>query len=243
MGLKHTIQKLEDVPENVRTLYKQDGDKYVLDVEGVVPKERLDEFRTNNIELQKQLDKLKDVDPVKYAELIKIQREIEEGKLIKEGKLEEVVNSRVSEMKRTFEGEKTTLTTQLQTANAQLSTLLIDNAVKTAAVKNGVIPTAIDDVVLRARGTYVVENGTPVPKDASGNVVYGKDGNKPMGVEEWVTNLRKNAPHLFVGSQGSGAGGGNNTGRTDTSKLSPAQKISLGISQGGLLASLPNEAS
>jgi hypothetical protein len=44
MGLKFTVAKLDEVPETVRSMYKQEGTVYVLDVEGVVPKERIDEL-------------------------------------------------------------------------------------------------------------------------------------------------------------------------------------------------------
>lgn len=239
MGLKYQIAKLEDVPENVRSLYRQEGTVFVLDAEDVVPKTRLDEFRTNNIQLQQQLDKLKDVDPVKYAELIKLQQEVEEGQLIKAGKLEEAVNLRVTNMKKDLETQLNGAQTALQQANSQLAVLMIDNAVRQEAVKNGALPTALDDVVLRARTVYSMEKGQPVPKDDKGQIIYGKDGQTPMSMADWLVSLKKNAPHLFAGSQGSGAGGGRGTpGGTDTSKLTPSQKIALGLSMGA--NSLPN---
>jgi hypothetical protein len=99
MGLKHTITKLEDVPENVRTLYVAQGDKFVLDVDGVVPKEKLDEFRNNNIALQQQIDKYKDLDPVKYRELMAIQQKITEKELLDKGEVEKLVELRVTTMR------------------------------------------------------------------------------------------------------------------------------------------------
>lgn len=241
MGLKFQIAKLEDVPENVRSLYKQEGTGYVLDAEDVVPKTRLDEFRTNNIQLQQQLDKLKDVDPVKYAELIQLQQEVAEGQLIKAGKLEEVVTLRVTNMKKDLETQLNGTKTELSQANAQLAMLMIDNAVRQVAVQNGALTTALDDVVLRARTVYSMEKGQAVPKDDKGQVIYGKDGQTPMTINDWLVNLKKTAPHLFAGSQGGGAGGGRNgAGPADTSKMTPSQKISLGLSQAaGMMKDLP----
>lgn len=234
MALKGEITKLEDVPENVRPLYVKEGEKFVLDVEGLVPKAKVDEFRNNNVQLQQQLDKLKDIDPVKYHELTALQRKIDEKELLEKGEVEKVVNLRVGEMKTNFETQIGTLQNENSSAKAQLAVLLIDNAVRIAAAKNGVVPTAIDDVVLRARSLYVVDKGAPVPKNEKGEVVYGKDGTTPMPMDEWLLGLKKNAPHLFVGSQGSGAGGGRGNGHVDTSKMTPAQKIQLGINNGGL---------
>lgn len=230
MGLKHTINKLEDVAEGVRALYVQQGDKFVLDVDGVVPKEKLDEFRTNNITLQQKLDKFKDVDPTKYNELMEIDRKIKEKELLDAGKVDELVELRTTTMRNEFETEKANLTGQLSTANLKLEQLLIDNVVKTAAIKLGVIPEAVDDVVLRAKGLFRIEDGNPIPKQ-DGKVLYGKDGSSPMSVDEWLTGLKSTAKHLFLSSQGSGAGGGGRQGAVNMANLTPAQKIAMGLDQ------------
>lgn len=243
MALKYKIKKLEDVPEAVRGLYKPDGEEFVLDTEGVVPKERLDEFRENNILLQKQLEKLKDIDPAKYRELTELQREVEEGKLLKAGKIEEVVNSRVTAMKRALEEERDGYRTRAESSESQLSVLLIDSAVRNEALKLGVVPTALDDVVLRARTVYKMRDGAAVPHNDKGEVVFGKDGKTPMPMTDWVTALKKTAPHLFANSQGGGAGGGTRTGAIDLSKASAVDKINMGLEAGGLLGRLPAEAS
>ena len=238
--LKAKIKKLEDVAEPLRGFYKQEGDEFVLQTEGMVPKEKLDEFRTNNIALQQQMDKLKDIDPAKYRELVELDREVKAGELIKAGKLEEAVNLRVGSMKADLEGKLSEKETALDRANRQLSSLLIDNAVKSTALRSGVLPSAVDDVVARARGIYVVEDGKVVPKE-NGQVVFGKDGKTPKPIDEWAAELKTSAPHLFAGSQGSGAGGGRNIGGRDMSTMSSTDKISAGLAAGGLLGRMPGE--
>jgi hypothetical protein len=241
MPLKHKIVKLDDVPEPFRVEYKPapDGIGFVLDVDGVVEKARLDEFRNNNIQLQQQLDKLKDVDPVKYRELIKIQQQIDEKQLIEAGKVNEVVELRVTAMREELTTKLDEVTGQNSVLNKQLSILLIDNVVKDAAIKNGVVPTAVDDVVLRAATVFRVVDGHPVPQDAAGKVIYGRDGTTPMSVSDWLVGLKKTAPHLFVGSSGSGAGGGDRTSVIDMSKASPIDKINAGLASAGMLTRLP----
>ena len=124
-------------------------------------------------------------------------------------------------------------------ANQTLSTLMIDNMVRAEASKLGVIPEAVDDVILRAKALYTIKDGVATPM-ADGKVVYGKDGTSPMPIAEWLTSVKKSARHLFLGSQGSGAGGGgNNSGGVDLSKMTPAQKIAYGMRQGGLMSDLP----
>lgn len=232
MALKYLIEKLEDVAEGLRGEYKRREDgKYVLDVDGAVDKSKLDEFRNNNIELQKQIDKFKNIDPTKHAELLELQRKLQEKELLEKGDVDKLVALRVENMKTDYEGRLNDLTTKYTTANGQLSTLMIDNVLKTEAIKVGVLPTAVDDVVLRARTVYVIENGVPTPKGQDGKVIYGKDGQNPLAVGDWLKDLKKTAPHLFAGSQGSGAGGGNNHGGPDTSKMTAVDKIAAGLTQ------------
>ena len=57
--LKHRLDNLDGVTEDVAQHYEagQDGAFY-LQVQGMVPKKRLDEFRDNNIALAKERDEL-----------------------------------------------------------------------------------------------------------------------------------------------------------------------------------------
>lgn len=241
MGLKYQIAKLEDVAENVRSLYKAEGTGFVLDADGVVPTARLDEFRNNNINLQKEIDKFKGIDPTKHAELLEVQRKIAEKSLVDKGDVEGLVALRVNTMKEDLETQLAAAKNSGETASKQLAQLLVTDAVKSAGIANGVTPTALDDLTLRANAAFVVENGQPVMKQ-DGKIVYGKDGQTPMTPTEWVIGLRKSAPHLFQGFNGSGAGGGTKHGVTDMSKMTPLEKINAGLTAGGLLGALPGAA-
>lgn len=241
MGLKFKVATLAEIPEAVRSMYKQEGSEYVLDVEGAVDKTKVDEFRNNNILLQQQLEKLKDVDPAKYRELMELDRKVKEKQLIEAGKVDEAVNLRVESMRTELTTQLTEKDTALTIANKQLAILMIDRQVQAEAVRLGILPTAMDDILLRARTVYTMENGVPVPKSQDGKVIYGKDGSAPMPMNEWVLSLKKAAPHLFAGSSGSGAGGGGRTGQIDMSKASPLEKINAGLAAGGLMSTLPGE--
>lgn len=232
MAFKYKIAALTEVAEAVRGMYRQEGDAYVLDVEGVVPRERLDEFRNNNVALQQQLDKFKGVDPAKHAELMELQRKLQEKELLEAGEVDKVVQLRVQTMKDGYESQIGTLTTTLTKSTEQLNMLLIENVVRAEAVRQGAAPTAIDDLVFRARALYRIEEGVPVPKQGD-KVVYGKDGQNPMPISEWVTGLKPTAPHLFAKSSGSGAGGGAGGGGAQQGNLSPLEKIQAGLANMG----------
>lgn len=234
MKLKLVISSLEEVDETFRAMYKKrDSDgKYVLEVEGAVEKARLDEFRENNLSMKQQLDALKDIDPARYRELLELDTKVKEKKLIESGRIDELVEGRIKTMRTEHEKIAKDLTDQLSVSNKQLEVLLIDNAVKSAAIASGVLPSAVDDVVLRAKATFVLDKGVPIIKNDKGEVVYGEDGTTPMSVASWTKGLQKSAPHLFAGAQGSGATGSGAASK-QTGNMSAVEKIAAGLASVG----------
>ena len=83
MGLKFQVETLEGLTPEVAALYSEVDGKFFLDVEGVVPKAKLDEFRNTNVDLMKKLDALKDVDPAEYK---KMKAEFEKLKKLSDSK-------------------------------------------------------------------------------------------------------------------------------------------------------------
>jgi hypothetical protein len=230
--LKFIVDSLEGVDQAVATMYeKQDDGKFRLNVDGAVPREKLDEFRNTNIELLKKVDAYKGVDVKKYTDLLALEKRVTDKELVDSGKVDEVVQGRISQMKTEHEGAVGQLNEQLSIANRQLETLLIDSAVRVKALESGVLPTAVDDVMLRAKTAFKIIEGRAVPH-SDGKVVYGKDGVNPMSVEEWIGGLSKAAPHLFGSTQGGGASGSRTTGNRGGSgqKLTSTQKIAAGLS-------------
>lgn len=208
MTLKARLKSLDEAPEAVRSLYVEQNGEFVLPIEGMVSKDRLDEFRTNNVELKRQIDELtakfEGIDPDEYRTLSdKAERE-RTKKLIDAGKVDEIVNERVGAAKAGFDKERETLSQTNATLNKQLEGLLIDNAVRDAAAKSGVRPTAVDDVLLRSRQVFKVLDGVAVAFDGE-KQLYGNTGD-PLTVPEYISGkLAESAPHLFEPSQGSGS--------------------------------------
>lgn len=231
MALKYVVDTVEGLAAEVAGLYEKTEDgKFRLDVEGVVPRDKLEEFRNNNIELSKKLDTFKGIDPAKYSTLLGLEKKVTDHQLIEAGKIDEVVQTRIQGMTEEHKGVVNTLSQQLQQANGQLENLLVDSAVRVKALEAGVLPSAVDDVMLRAKSSFKIVDGKAVPHH-DGKPVYGKDGVNPMGVEEWMSNLAKSATHLFGQSSGGGAGTGRPGSRQHAgTKLSAVQKISAGLS-------------
>lgn len=203
--LKFILDNLDSVPEAMRSLYRQREDgKWILQVEGAVPAEKLAEFRDNNTKLLKDLEKFKDVDPVKYAELLKIETDLRNGK-VKDGKtVEEIVAERTDAMKKAHEKQVGELSKTVETTTTELSRLKISDAAVAVATELGLRPTAREDLVGRVTQLFRLKDGKPVAVNPDGSEIYGS-GAEPLSIKEYVGGLVEKAPHLFEASQGSGA--------------------------------------
>ena len=111
---------------------------------------------------------------------------------------------------------------------AQLEKLVIDNAIQVEAVKAGIRPTAMEDILLRGRSRFKLKDGAAVATAPDDKVIYGKDGITPQSMGEWLADLAPAAPHLFESSGGGGsqqqrtnAAGEKTLRRADFDKLDP----------------------
>lgn len=219
MALKLTVADLTEVPEALRPAYKQRGDGagFILDVEGgVVAKSVHDEFRSNNVALQKKLKDLGDLTPESLTEL-KTEAEQLKTDLAAARKNKDVdAENRIKAIQDANTKKQAELEQQANGYKIRLESVLIDGQVMKVAAEIGAFPTAIDDIAARVRPRFKIgDDNQPYAVDASGNKIYGEDG-KPLGIDGAVRQLTKQAPHLFKPSSGSGAantsaGGGRST--------------------------------
>ena len=229
MALKAILESLEGVAADVAKEYvKGDDGKFRLDVTGMVESSKLAEFRDNNISLKQQLEQFNGVDPAKYKELQGIEQQLKESKLVDAGKIDELVSARTEQMKTQHSTEVNGLSDKLNVATRQLESLLIDSAVRAASTTAGVLPTAVDDILLRAKSVFKIQDGQAVPVNDKGQIIYGQDAVNPMTVAEWMKGVSKSAPHLFQGSIGGGGRGGKG-GQQGCQNRTALQKISDGL--------------
>lgn len=198
MALKYKIDKREEIPAELQSLYLERDGAFFLDAEGVVEKAKLDEFRSTNVTLVKERDELKKrfegIDPDEVRKLMEEKRKLE---LQAQGHKPEEIDKQLESLS----GERDAL-------NSRLTAIQIDQGVITAATKRGLRPTAIPDITSRARVVFKLVNGVPRAFEADGTTVrYGRDGVSPMTVDEWVDAQVSDAPHLFESNAGGGAAG------------------------------------
>ncbi len=212
MTLKFRVKAKEDVPAEQLPFYVERDGAWVLDVDGAVDKAKLDEFRTNNVALLKQVDDLRQrfagIDPDEVRKLAEEKRRLEEQQQLKAGEVEKVVENRLKSARSEWDKQFSTVASERDALNARLATIQIDQAVVSEATRRGLRATAIPDITARARQTFRLVNGVPQALEADGQTArVGKDGLSPLSLAEWIEAQVSEAPHLFESNAGSGAVG------------------------------------
>ena len=85
----------------------------------------------------------------------------------------------------------------------------------------------MEDVLLRAKNAFVLQEGKAVAKDDKGETIYNSQG-EPLTIEEWISRLQKSAGHLFEESTGTGARGQTKVVQTPN-QMSAIDKIQAGL--------------
>ena len=161
------------------------------------------ELQKQNALLAAKLARFDGIDPAVVKQLTAKFASEEEKKLLEKGGVEAVVEGRLGAMKADFDKKEKAFAERLaKLSDAQLTSTLVQ-----AASKGGVLATAIDDVIYRAKaaGWGVGEDG-----NISAGGMRGKDG-KALSVDEWIDSLKTTAPHFYNTPQGGGgisSGGG-----------------------------------
>ncbi|MDB6056453.1 MAG: hypothetical protein JWO95_297 [Verrucomicrobiales bacterium] len=236
MSLKFKLTSKNEIPADLASHYIERDGAWFLDAEGAADKAKLDEFRNSNAALLKQLDehqkRFEGIDPAEVRKLAEEKRKLEEQQLLKAGEVEKVLETRVKAAKADFDRQLGTVTAERDALNSRLVTIQIDQGVLTAAAKRGLRPTAIPDITSRARNTFKLVNGLPTAFEDDGQTVrFGKDGVKPMAIEEWVEAQLADAPHLFESNAGGGAAGNGSSGAANRSVKNPFRKDSWNLTE------------
>lgn len=198
-------------------------------------KTKLDEFRSNNVKLMKEMEtlasKFEGIDVDTYKEMSAKQEQMRSKKLIDAGKIDELLEEKTKQMREVHNKELNKTTEVNQSLQDQLAKLVIDNAVRDSATKAGVVDTGMDDILLRSKSVFSLVEGKAVPTDAQGNTIFGHGTSEPMSVKEWVNAQMDVAPHLFKSSSGGGSSHGTRPNGTQSQNLTSMQKLEQGFAK------------
>lgn len=245
MALKFIIQKLDDVEESLRPMYKVRNDgRYQLDAEGAEAADDVAGLKTALAkEKEEQLvlkQRLEGLTKGELAELKKLKKEKEDAereKLEKDGNFEAVKTQMIAK----HNEELAAVQQNTAAIRRQLEKVLISDAATQAIVDAKGNPKLLGPIVRGAmqltevNGEFSVQivgsNGQPLVSDAKGT---------PMSVTQYVESLKAIPDYqpafAASGSSGGGSsGGGSDGGDTKNkplSKWTPEEKRDFIISNG-----------
>lgn len=232
MALKYKYPGKEQIPVELQSFYIERDGAWLLDADGVVEKFKLDEFRTNNINLTNQLKRFEGIDPDAVRQLADDKRKLEEAAQLKAGEVDKVIDARIKAARVEWEKQHGVVVAERDALTGRLTAIQIDQAVVTEATKRGLRPTAIPDITARARMNFKLVNGVPQAFEGDGQTArMGKDGVTPMTLAEWVDALVSDAPHLFEANAGSGAAGSGGGAAGNRSVKNPFRKESFNLTE------------
>ncbi|HBS7726884.1 hypothetical protein AAHX75_14410 [Klebsiella pneumoniae] len=182
-------------------------------------------------ESTESLKRFEGIDPDAVKTILQRFSDDEEAQLIAAGKIDEVLDKRTERLRADVDKQIKAANERAEKAEAFSSKFrdrVLGDAIRNAALKAGALPEASDDLILRAKGTFQLnDEGEAVAVDANGDVLFGKDGKTPLTPVEWAESLKETAPHLFPRAEGSGAGGhkpGGGGGSLKRSEMSSSDK-------------------
>src|SRR5215475_6386476 len=130
MALKFRFKTKEEIPAESQSLYVERDGGWLLDVDGVVDKAKLDEFRTNNITLTNQLAEQKKrfegIDPDEVQKLADEERKLEEAQQLKGGEIEKVVEGRLRTAKTEWDKQFNAVAGERDSLSSRLTAIQID---------------------------------------------------------------------------------------------------------------------
>lgn len=227
-----------DLKEKVENAHKLEVDELTVNLTNEA-KVKVDEavsgLKTKNAEIldeKKSLnEKLKafdgiDVETAKVA--LKFHEENKDAEFLKDGTVEELIEKKISQLisdHETLVGELTENLT-VQTARgdkyqSKFESKLVSDDLTQEAIKQGVRPEAVSDIVLKGSMVFSVgtESGEVEARDKDGKLAVTED-KKVLTVKNWIEGLKTTSPHYWPDSEGAGAFGGKGGSSDDiTTKL------------------------
>lgn len=229
MGLKITVDKIEDVAEPHRSLYVERDGKFALDVEGLEDtsglKSAFEKEKERRKELSAKLEALRGIDPEEYTRLKEL-----EGKRFDASEELKRLTDKHSAREKELLGEKDRLL-------GEVRTMRLDDALKTAALAHGVHKDYVDDFVtiLKTRHVRLDDNLKLQVIDADGDP-------STQTLDGLMKDMKTKKPGYFEGSSASGGGSQQNRGG-GAGEANPWKKESWNLTkQGEILEADPARA-
>jgi len=178
-------------------------------------KTKNDELLAEKKAIQEKLKNFSDIeDPIKAREALKFFQESTEAQMIKDGRTEELIQMKTAQFRadmdakiKELETEKVTAKQGEQMYKSQFERKMVEDHLRSAAIKAGVLSSAVDDVLLRGGNVFSLSVGGEVEaRDAENKLKQDRDG-LILTSDKWITSLKESHPHYWPPSIGGGLGG------------------------------------
>lgn len=197
-----------------------------------------DEILSEKKTLQQQLAELtktwEGLDPQAVRTIMSRLENDEEAKLLAEGKTDVVIERRTERLKADHRKQIEKLQAalaerdqKLEAMIAKVKKLMVEGSLRQAAAELGLVPSAVEDALVRAMNVFRVDDQRGLIAEENGSTIFGKDGKNPLTPAEWLESMKEKAPHWFPAPVGGGAGGG--TGRSGSYTITREQARNVAV--------------
>ena len=161
--------------------------------------------------LQDIISQFGDLDVVAAKKAMDFMSKNETAQLIADGRFDEVLATHTDKLKAEYQERVDSLTSERDGAFVERDThkskyegSIVDGEIRKLAIKEGVLPDAIEDVLARARTIFSFgADGTVEARNSAGDLLKIED--KLVTPSSWVKTLPR---HYWPASEGAGAQGG-----------------------------------
>jgi len=170
------------------------------------------------------------MDPEAAKEALEFHEKNKDTEFLKDGTIEDLIEKKTSTLKSDHEAAMTELGGKFDEASAKGSlyqnlyeSKVIDDGIRAEAIKAGIRAEAIEDVLMRGRGVFSLDDKKQIEaRDSEGKLAKTTD-DKVLTTKNWIEGLKETSPHYWPGSEGAGAQGGDPGNASDyTAKLQAA---------------------
>ena len=218
MSIKQTYDNVADIPEGMEALYSQtdSGAYQIKEIEGMVGKGKVDEFRENNINLRKQMEgfesqnmdsenrltdmqsqmkameeKYSDIDLDQWAEQQAETKRMAEKEMIEKGDVDSLINGRVDEVLAAKAKEIATMKSSYeeQLLSMQKDLASYDSQLNTMLVDNELTKVAGQHGIRASATEDLVSRGRTVFRVEDGQATAFNNEGRQMYLEDAVTPL------------------------------------------------------
>jgi len=229
-----------DVREKVENMHQIEIDELTVNLNNKAKSDREESetgLKAKNVEilnekktLQEAVKLFEGIDPEIAKEAIEFHEKNKDAEFLKDGTIEDLIEKKTSTLKSDHEAAMGELTDKFDAASVNSNlyqglyeSKVIDDGIRAEAIKSGIRPEAVEDVLMRGRSVFSLDDKKQIEaRDDEGKLAKTKD-DKVLTTKNWVEGLKETSPHYWPNSEGAGAHGGDPGSESDyTAKLKAA---------------------